>query len=121
MLNFLLDLFKPKPAVAPAITSETSMNFDARDVGPFLNRLAAHTRFALPRDFADAIVTALPELSLDQTRRWRVDGDFDGTAMVLEIEVIMDDVNAPDISFFSSAQVIKEIDGQLEQFDESAG
>lgn len=119
MLNFLLDLFKPKPAAAPAITSETSMNFDARDVAPFLNRLAAHARFALPRDFADAIVTALPEL--DQTKRWRVDGDFDGAAMVLEIEVYMDDIDAPDISFFSSAKVIAEIDRQLEQFDESPG
>lgn len=119
MLTFLLDLFKPKPAVAPPITSETSMNFDARDVGPFLNRLAESPRFTFPHGFAAAIAGSLPNLALDQTKRWKVDGDFDGAAMVIEIEIFMDDIEAPDLSFFSSAKIITEIDRQLEQFDES--
>lgn len=117
MLQFFTDLFKPKPATAPPITAETSMNFDSIEVGPFLTRLSDHARFDLPRDFASAIVDALPELVVDQTRRWRIDGDFDGSPMLLEIEVFMDDIDAPDLSFFSSAEVIAEIDQALKQLD----
>ena len=113
MLQFLTSLFKPKPPEAPPITSETSMNFDGEEVGPFLVRLAEHPRFALPRDFASAITEALPELALDETRRWRIDGDFDARAMRLEIQIFMDDVNAPDLSFHSSPEVIAEIDKAL--------
>ena len=117
MLDFLTSLFKPKPAEAPPITSETSMNFYGEEVGPFLNRLADNPRFALPRDVAAAITEALPELALDETRRWRIDGDFDGAAMRLEIQIFMDDINAPDLSFHSSAEVIAEIDKALKLLD----
>lgn len=119
MLNFLLDLFKPKPAAAPPISAETSANFDGAEVGPFLTRLAENPRFALPRDFAAAITDALPELALDETRRWRVDGDFDGQAMQLEIEVFMDDFDAPDLFFFSSSQVVAEIEEEMKHLDAS--
>ncbi len=117
MLQFLTSLFKPKPAEDPPITSDTSMNFDGEEVGPFLNRLADNPRFALPRDFATAITDALPDLALDETRRWRIDGDFDGVAMRLEIQIFMDDINAPDLSFHSSAEVVAEIDQALKQLD----
>ncbi|UWS79010.1 hypothetical protein N1037_17360 [Phaeobacter sp. G2] len=117
MLNFLLDLFKPKPPVAAPITSEASMNFDAAEVGPFLIRLAENPRFALPADFDTAIIGALPEIAVDNSRRWRIDGDFDGAPMQLEIEIFMDDLAAPDIYFFSSAQVIAEIENEMKQLD----
>ncbi|OIQ35404.1 MAG: hypothetical protein BM559_02580 [Roseobacter sp. MedPE-SWchi] len=117
MLHFLISLFKPKPAEAPPISSETSMNFDGAEVAPFLNRLAENPRFTLPRGFAAAITQALPDLAIDETRRWRIDGDFDGGAMRLEIQIFMDDIDAPDISFFSSAEVVAEIDKALRQLD----
>lgn len=117
MLQFLTSLFKPEPAEAPPITSEVSMNFDAEEVGPFLIRLAENPRFSLPRDFASAITKALPELQEEATRRWRVNGDFDGAAMQLEIEICMDDINAPDIDFFSSSDVISEIENEMKRLD----
>ncbi|WP_417700649.1 hypothetical protein [Pseudophaeobacter sp.] len=120
MLQFLTELFKPKPAPTPPITAETSMNFEARDIGPFLARLAGSPRFELPRDFAATITDALPDLDLGQTRRWRIDGDFDQRAAVLEIQVFMDDFDAPDLSFFSSAPVIAAINAELDLFDDTA-
>ncbi|MFC4216114.1 hypothetical protein [Pseudophaeobacter arcticus] len=117
MLNFLLDLFKPKPAAAPPITSEASMNFDASEVGPFLTRLTENPRFALPANLDVAITGALPEIMEGDTRRWRIDGDFDGAPMQLEIEIFMDDISAPDIDFFSSSQVIAEIEKEMNRLD----
>ena len=118
MLQFLTSLFKPKPAVAPAITSETSMNFDQSEVGPFLIRLAENPRFTLPRDFTSEITEAIPKLTVENTRRWRVDGDFDGAAMRLEIEVFMDDIDAPDLYFFSAPGVIAEIEKEMKLLDD---
>ncbi|OIQ45879.1 MAG: hypothetical protein BM558_02020 [Roseobacter sp. MedPE-SW] len=118
MLQFLTSLFKPKPAVAPPITSETSMNFDQSEVGPFLIRLAENPRFALPRDFASTITEAMPELAAEDTRRWRIDGDFDGAAMRLEVEVFMDDIDAPDLYFFSTPEVIAEIEKEMKLLDD---
>ncbi|MEP2716050.1 hypothetical protein [Pseudophaeobacter sp.] len=118
MLQFLTDLFKPKPAVAPPITSRTSTSIKLRDLGPFLNRLADSPRFTLPRGFAEAILGALPDLELDQSRRWRVDGDFDGAATRIEIQILMEELDAPDLTFYGSAEVVAEIDTQLDGLDE---
>ena len=118
MLQFLTSLFKPKPAVAPPITSETSMNFDQSEVGPFLIRLAENPRFTLPGDFTSEITEAIPKLTVENTRRWRIDGDFDGAAMRMEIEVFMDDIDAPYLYFFSAPGVIAEIEKEMKLLDD---
>ena len=121
MFGFIADLFKPKEPKAPPITSETSMNFDAGDIRPFLVGIANNPRFGLPDAFVPTIVQALPDLAVDVTRRWTIDGSFDGKIIQLEIEVFMDDLDAPDLSFFSTQAVIEEIDRELSDFAESKG
>lgn len=116
MLNFLTDLFKPQTAKAPPLTSETSMNFDARDVRPFLTSLMNNPRFGLPAELPEFIADALADLPVDQTQRWKIDGDFDGAPVAIEIKAFMDDIEAPDISFFSCQSVIDEIDRELTAF-----
>ena len=116
MFGFLLDLFKPKTPRAPAITSEASMSFELEDIHPFLIGLTNNPRFGLPTAFTCCIVDALPDLSDTSRRRWKVDGSFDGQAMQLEIEILMHDPDAPDLTFFSSAGVIEEIDRELSDF-----
>ena len=117
VLHFLTDLFKPKPAKAAPITSETSMNFDLAEIAPFLTRMEESPRFTLPQEFAATLADAMSALEVDQTRRWRIDGDFDGEPILLEIEAFMDDRDAPDLGFFSSAPVIAEIDRMLRQLE----
>ncbi|MBE1283816.1 MAG: hypothetical protein GJ676_10945 [Rhodobacteraceae bacterium] len=116
MLKFLTDLFKPEVAKAPPITSETSMNFDAGDVRPFLIGLLNNPRFGLPADLPTVVAQALPGLPTGGKHRWRIDGDFDKTKVQIEIEVLMDDVDAPDLYFFSTQSVIQEIDRELIAF-----
>lgn len=92
------------------------MTFDLVDIRPFLTGLSNNPRFGLPEAFTASIVEALPDLTEAARRRWKVDGSFDGQAMHLEIEVFMDDPEAPDLTFFSSAGVIEEIDRELSEF-----
>ncbi|MEM6375959.1 MAG: hypothetical protein AAF686_06930 [Pseudomonadota bacterium] len=116
MFGFLLDLFKPQTPRAPAITSEASMAMECHDFYPFLTRFANNPRFGLPDDFTASIVEALPDIPESASRRWKVEGSFDGQAMQLEVEIITDDPEAPDLNFFSSAAVIEEIDRELSEF-----
>lgn len=118
MLSFLTDLFKPQAAKAPPITSETSMNFDAQDVQPFLIGLTNNPRFGLPPELPSLVFEALPGIAVDSRRRWKIDADFDGSRVTIEIEAFMDDVDAPDLYFFSSQPVIEEIERELNAFAE---
>ena len=117
MLKFLTDLFKPDTPKAPPITSETSASFGAGEVAPFLIRLANNPRFGLPSDFTGAIADALPGMAMEETRRWQIDGAFDGARLQINIEVFMDDAGAPELRFFSTQAAIAEIDRELAAFD----
>ncbi|UWQ33410.1 hypothetical protein K3555_02500 [Leisingera sp. M527] len=120
MLKFLTDLFKPEASKPPPITSEASMNFDARSVGPFLTRLANNPRFGLPADFTASVVGAIQDMALNETRRWRIDGAFDGSRVQIEIEVFIDEAEAPDLAFFSTGAAIDEIGKELAAFAEAS-
>ncbi|MGR3392305.1 hypothetical protein, partial [Sagittula sp.] len=66
MLKFVTELFKPNAPKAPQpITSETSMNFDSREVAPFLTQLANNHRFAFPEDVAKAIGNVLGDIPVE--------------------------------------------------------
>ena len=121
MLRFVTDLFKPSAPKLPAITSETSMNFDAEEVAPFLTRLANHPRFTLPTGLASEIGDSLADIAVDATKRWSLTCGFDGADIALEIEVFMDDIDAPDLYFFSTQAAIGEIEAELESFADSIG
>lgn len=95
------------------------MSLERGDIRPFLIGLTNNPRFGLPPEFTASIVDALPDLQERASRRWKIDGSFDGQAMHLEIEVFMDDPDAPDLTFFSSAPVIEEIDRELSEFAEA--
>lgn len=122
MLKFVTELFKPNAPKAPLpITSETSMNFDSREVAPFLTQLANNHRFAFPEDIAKAIGNAVGDIPVEETKRWKITADFDGQPILMEIEAFMDDVDAVDLTFHCTQIVATEIEGELETFAEAIG
>ncbi|AHD02835.1 hypothetical protein [Leisingera methylohalidivorans] len=120
MLKFLTDLFKPETPKAPPVTSETSAGFATGEVAPFLTRLSNNPRFGLPAEFTAAIADALPGMNMDDTRRWQIDGAFDGARVQIDIEVCMDSMDAPGLSFFSTRAAIDEIDKELAAFSKAS-
>ena len=122
MFKFVTDLFKPSAPKPPApITSETSMNFDLEEVAPFLTQLGNNPRFVLPTGVAQEIVKGLADLEVEQTRRWKLTGDFDNQPVFLEIEAFMDDIASPDLSFFCTQSAVAEIEQELEAFAAAKG
>ncbi|MGR3637626.1 MAG: hypothetical protein ACU0BK_17100 [Shimia sp.] len=119
MLKFVADLFKPTDPKAPPITSETGMTFDAIEVAPFLTRLMNNPRFGLPINTAGMIADQLSDIALDDTRRWTIEGAFDGDMTTIDIEAFMDAPNAPEMTFYGTETVVAEIDRELIAFDEA--
>ena len=122
MLKFVTDLFKPSAPKPPApISSQTSMNFGTEEVTPFLIQLANNPRFVFPEGVAQLVQQDLQEMAVEETRRWKLTCDLDRQPIHLEIEAFMDDVNAPDLSFFSTLEAVQEIEQELEAFAAAKG
>lgn len=121
MLKFVTDLFKPSAPKLPPITSEASMNFDAEEVAPFLTQLTNNPRFTFPANLAAEIGGSLPNIEVDDTKRWSITCGFDGGDIAMEIEVFMDDIDAPDLYFFSTQDAVSELDRELVAFSEATG
>ncbi|GAA6181186.1 hypothetical protein NBRC116594_26240 [Shimia sp. NS0008-38b] len=122
MLKFITDLFKPSAPKAPQpISAETSMNFGAEEVIPFLTRVANNPRFEFATDFAKELGINVLTTPVEDTRRWRVGGSFDGHPIRLEVEAFMDDVDAPDLYFHSSQAAVLEIEQELDAFARETG
>lgn len=122
MLKFVTELFKPNaPKPLPPMTSQTSMNFASDEVAPFLTQLANNPRLDFPADLAKEVRRNLACMAVEDTRRWRVTGAIDDQPFQMEIEAFMDDVDAPDLYFFSTQAAISEIERELEAFAEAIG
>ncbi len=122
MFQLMKDLFKPAaPKPLPPMTSQTSMNFASDEVAPFLTQLANNPRLDFPADLAKEVRGNLACMAVEDTRRWRVTGAIDDQPIQMEIEAFMDDVDAPDLYFFSTQAAISEIERELEAFAEAIG
>jgi hypothetical protein len=122
MFQLMKDLFTPAaPKPLPPMTSQTSMNFASDEVAPFLTQLANNPRLDFPADLAKEVRRNLACMAVEDTRRWRVTGAIDDQPIQMEIEAFMDDVDAPDLYFFSTQAAISEIERELEAFAEAIG
>jgi hypothetical protein len=99
---------------------EASMNFDLVGVRPFLKRLSA-----VVEGFGAAQVSSLADdiakLPIDSTLTRTYKVAFNGKPATLRIEVFMDDMNAPDIHFFSSQPLAHRISVELRKIAEVQG
>jgi hypothetical protein len=116
MIRFLANLFsapkQPSQLVA-GHSAETSMNFDSENVRPFLEGLAPGT---IDPSALVTIDAALKNMAVDETR------DFVLNAQTgLQLQIFMDDFEAPDLYFFGSVEIIQYIDQALMAFATAMG
>lgn len=117
---------EPKPTTGNAMgdrdsLTEASMNFDFENVQPFLARMAKH----IESGFTDAEVKTVAEFiaktEVESERELTLTVVVDGQTTPLVIRVFMDDIDAPDIYFFTSADLAATIDSEFESFCEELG
>jgi hypothetical protein len=100
--------------------TEASMNFDLDWVGPFLSRLTT-----LVEGFGDAEVRQLSEsiaeIPVESERSWDFMVRYQGAEVPLRVRAFMDDIDAPDLYFFTSPQLASAIQRELRTYAESLG
>jgi hypothetical protein len=94
----------------PLETYEASTNFDLEDVAPFMFALENKHRLGLN---VEEIVTFTSETPIDDERKMALMVNYGGQRIDLEYRVFMDDIDAPDIYFFTSSKTLAALIGQL--------
>ena len=100
-------------------TSEASMNFDLKNVRPFLERLNSEAGLGLD---VDKLNTFTRDTKVGEERSISLKVKFQGKEIGLEYRILMDDVDAPDLYFFTESKALADtINKQMIDFSESLG
>lgn len=119
-LAFLALLVSWTAAAAPM--HEASTGFDLENVRPFLQRIAKQ----FESGFTDTVVRDLArfaaETPVEQTRKKTLSVTYRGKETQLVFQVFMDDVDAPDVYFFTpDASLAKMLQDEMVSFSEELG
>lgn len=101
--------------------SEASMNFDQDGVGPFLAELSRSFASGLDASQADALARSIDSLPVEQTGSWEYKVVANGKTERLVVVAFKDDVDAPDLAFYSSPDLAARIQKRLGVFARARG
>ncbi|MEP2735324.1 MAG: hypothetical protein ABJP34_03415 [Erythrobacter sp.] len=119
LLVFSLTLFTSCVSAKDEQVQEASTNFNLQDVDPFLVGLAANQGVFLD---AASIYAFTAQTKLDEERCTEIEARFEGNAEKLNYCVYMDDVEAPDVYFFSkNTKVVNAISKEISAYVERLG
>jgi len=97
------------------------MNFDQEGVSPFLVELSHSFTSGLDASQAGALVQSIDSLPVEQTGNWEYKVVANSKTERLVVVAFKDDVDAPDLAFYSSPELAARIQGQLESFAQAQG
>jgi hypothetical protein len=100
---------------------ESSMNFDLDTVEPFLRRVSPLIDAGFGEKEIKLVVELATKMEHEDEQEIRFQITFQGSASELRIRIFMDDTDAPDIYFFSTAELAEKIDSEMERFAEDLG
>ncbi|MFA1260367.1 hypothetical protein ACDI97_02695 [Xanthomonas axonopodis pv. fascicularis] len=109
---------QPTPPIDVSGLTEASMNFDQEGVGPFLNELSRSLNSNLD---AGVLTKSIESLPVEQSRNWEYSVTSEGKAERLVVVAFKDDIDAPDLAFYSSPDLAARIQTQLESFAQAQG
>jgi hypothetical protein len=112
---------KSIPPIDVAGLSEASMNFDQEGVGPFLLRLSRIVGADFDSAAAEKVTDAVDALDVDEIGNWEFRLSGNGSTRRLVIVAYKDDVDAPDLAFYTSPELATRIQEQLEAFATEQG
>ena len=94
---------------------EASMNFDCEEVGPFLERLTSKLCILQAGDI-DRLAREIAAVPVQRVGRWQFDVVYNQRHVPLEVRAAMEDVNAPDVYFFTAADLADQIQAEMRSF-----
>lgn len=106
----------PSPSTPPDGLRSFSTNFDLHAIRPFLERLRPLIASGFGPDQIDRVTQAAAALAHDQEQTLAFPIRHAGKDANLQIQIVMDDIDAPDLYFFSPPDLTREIESQFMQF-----
>jgi hypothetical protein len=109
------------PPIDVSGLSEASMNFDQEGVGPFLAELSRSLTSGLDISQANTLAQSIDALPVEQTGNWEYQVVVKGKTERLVVVAFKDDLDSPDLAFYSSPELAARIQEQLESFAQAQG
>jgi hypothetical protein len=106
---------KPEPL------NEASMNFDAENVAPFLDRVSPLVESGFGPTEKEKVLDFLASLRIDEEKELSFSVRYAGTTSTLKVRIFLDDVGAPDLYFFACAPLSIAIQAEMERFADELG
>ena len=103
------------------VIKEASMNFDGENVRPFLERVKPLVESGFADPEIAQVLQMMGRLEIDDEKDIEFSIRYRGKPTVLRIQIFMDDVNAPDVAFFTDPELAKEIETAMSQFADELG
>ena len=100
---------------------ESSMNFDIDTLQPFLERVANLIQEGFGEKEIANIMTSVKNMEPDEENNFNFEILYQQKKTPFIINVFMDDIDAPDVFFFSPADLANQIDNEMADFAEELG
>lgn len=100
---------------------EASMNFDMATLRAFLPRVERLVDSGFGPVEADQIMSLASTLDVDAEAQREFQVVYKGQRVILRVQVVMDDIEAPDVYFFTSEQLAKAIGEEMISFGQKLG
>jgi hypothetical protein len=100
---------------------EASTSFDSENVGPFLGRLKPLIESGFSDGEIIQVQRMMERLKIDEEKELEFPIRYHGRQTVLRVRIFMDDVDSPDLYFFTDPELAKEIDKAMEKLADELG
>jgi len=100
---------------------ESSMGFDMQNLQPFLVRVSHIVQEGFTDSEIEAVMSAVKNMKPDEQKDFTFDITHNDRRTELKISIFMDDIDAPDVFFFSCAQLASTISNEMIKFTEELG
>jgi hypothetical protein len=98
-----------------------STSFDADTVRPFLERIGPFIESGFGPAQIDQVAQSLTALAPDQEQKFEFPIRYAGKDARLAVQIVMDDLQAPDLYFFSPPALTRQIASEMARFAKDRG
>jgi len=100
---------------------EASTSFDLEHVAPFLDRVVKMIDSGFGPKERNVLVQMVSSMKVEEERTREFNITYHGQGTTLRIHVFMDDVDSPDIAFFTAPELAQRIQQEIEVFFDERG
>jgi hypothetical protein len=100
---------------------ESSMNFDMKNLRPFLVRLSHIVQAGFSESEIETVISLAMKLKVDQQNDFTFDIKYNDKSTKLKISILLDDIDAPDVYFYSCPELANAINNEMVKFAEELG